>query len=260
MFPTATAAQQTAERQNSGLLQRINVGRDRIQVEVMFVERHVDDPLLGDDLWKHVGQVGAVTARTRAALEQNGLRIGHIGSVPPPALETLLNLQSPFAADAGNGGGIQGRRISLRSGGETEIQTTGMIERAEIALHTSHGPEVETFEQARCLFRVKAERREDGWATLEFTPEIHHGSQRLRHVATPGSWQLRTAQEVQPLFQQRFSVTLNIGEMALVTAAPDSANVVGRSFFIGTGADGQEIQRLLIVRLAEMSELSPIYE
>ncbi|MEQ9067887.1 MAG: hypothetical protein RLO18_14240, partial [Gimesia chilikensis] len=107
-------------------LPSIPVSQDAMQVEIVFVERPVTDPLLGSALWNEVDEIGAIQLTDQEKLNQNGLRVGHVSSVPPMALQTLLGLKSHF-------GGIKkeeeslllsGRRLMLRSGVPTDIQTS----------------------------------------------------------------------------------------------------------------------------------------
>lgn len=241
-----------AERTSGGksLLPPISAPKEAVQVEFVIVERPADDPLLGGDLWREVGQVGALTPELRAALEQNGFRIGHVGSTPPPALETMLGITSQFDENANNDEGVRGRRHPFLPGGDTEVQTSNLAPEMSLLIHSRSGESWRDFEQARCLFRVKAERKEDGWAAIELTPEIHYGQNRLRPVAGLNKWDLKTTQDVHPFYNQRFTVLLNVGEMAVVTCDGEQPESVGGRFFLA-GTEAVPVQRLLIVRLAD---------
>ncbi|MBN73466.1 MAG: hypothetical protein CME32_29785 [Gimesia sp.] len=241
-------------------LPSIPVSQDAMQVEIVFVERPVTDPLLGSALWNEVDEIGAIQLTDQEKLNQNGLRVGHVSSVPPMALQTLLGLKSHF-------GGIKkeeeslllsGRRLMLRSGVPTDIQTSELFDKCTLNLITDDDEEpfeVKEFEQARCVFRVKAHKMQDGWARLEFTPEVHYGAQQLRRTATNIGWQLENRQNTSPLYNQKFEVTLNVGEMAIITATDDvPANSAGRLFFRGEGSK-EDIQKILVVRLANMSKM-----
>ncbi|QDV18136.1 hypothetical protein Pan153_27930 [Gimesia panareensis] len=248
------------ETKTANKLPSIPVSQDAMQVEIVFIERPVTDPLLGSALWNEVDEIGAIELADQESLNQNGLRVGHVSSVPPMALQTLLGLKSHL-------GGINkedeslllsGRRLMLRSGVPTDIQTSSLFEKCSLRLITDDDDEpvsVKDFEQARCVFRVKAHKVQDGWARLEFTPEVHYGAQQLRRTATNIGWQLENRQNTSPLYNQKFEVTLNVGEMAIITATDEvSPHSAGKLFFRGEGPKA-DIQKILVVRLANMSKM-----
>ena len=151
---------------------------------------------------------------------------------------------------------MTGNRIYFRSGTEMQIQASPVYPECEMTVYPTHTSEVgekKQYQMAKCLFRVTAHRVQDGWASLEFTPEILHGTERPR--ANPGEqdWNMINSQIKEPLYAQRFSVTLNVGEFAMVTARDNAPGTVGHRFFVGPeGDDG--IQRLLLVRLSRMGQ------
>lgn len=239
----------------------IPTSRDAIQLEFVFVERPVGEPLLGEILWNEVDQVGGLDVATRQSLRRNGFRVGHIGSHPPPALEEMLALKSQFATGGSDERSNQlvGRRVVLSSIGETYVPLSRLLPNCSVEIRGHDGVvETKDFRNAQFVFRIKTARDQDGWAKLEFVPEIHYGQNRLRQIATQRGWELRTTQEIHPLFSQRFAITLNVGEMVLITADGQDDRSVGRYFFRGTGKNA-DVQRLLIVRLSGMTKSDPVY-
>lgn len=251
---------------NAGLSSRENMvlkpiapSRSTIQVEVVFVERTADDPLFGDLLWRDLDQVGALDPAIREGLKRNGFRIGISSSNPPMALQKLLGLTSEIP-DAGNPDETKkfvGRRIALTSGSETELQTSPPSAECSVRAWNGESYEKGEFQNARCLFRMKAQRVQDGWAKLEFTPEIHSGDMRMRQTATEDGWKLKSQQQVKAFSSQRFELTLNQGEMAVIAANVESkgeseeARCLGRHFFVGN-EQGDSVKRVLVVRLADL--------
>ena len=241
----------------AGGLPPIPTARDAVHLEVIFVERPAGDSLLGDALWNEVDQVGTLTPETQLALRKNGFRIGLTGSAPPRALEQLLGLKSGYAtADGEQSQNLVGHRIVLASGAETEVQAGDVFPRCSVDIEGSDGIETKEFANARFVFRLKVTREQDGWARLEFLPEIHHGGFQLRPVAGNNGWQLRTTQDIYPLYAQRFTLLLNVGEMVLISADDGKSQSVGRRFFFGRQAN---MQRLLVIRLAGMTRSDPVY-
>lgn len=218
------------------------------RLELVFVERPADDPLLREDkLLEGVDTVGGFRAAARTRLHDHGFRVGHSSSTPNDALETMLGLASSGAATAD--GSVRGRRIDRPAGGDTEVQTSPV--QAELSVRLGGDDSIpKEFRNARCLFRVKVVEVGRGWATLQFTPEIHHGRMTYRRVATDGGWQGKTSQKIHHLFDHRFQMTLNTGEMAILTADPNQLDSAGARFFV-TRDGSTPRQRVLIVRLAD---------
>jgi hypothetical protein len=257
-------------------LPKIGVSQEAMVVEAIFAERPIGDPLLAD-VWQDVDQIGALEPHIREALRQNDIRVGVAGSMPTRSMETLLGLSasraklhkrltaldsSPMPLDGG--GGVVGHRYWLRHGAETTIQTSPFYETCRVEVADGAGRTTREYTQARCIFRVQAQRLQDGWAKLVFLPEIHHGEQRIRHRAGDFQWKLSHEQEIERFYPQRFELTLNVGEMAVISLDGKEPHSLGRCFFRGTDEGGAEpggdtLQRVLIVRLAEMGAGNGVY-
>ncbi|MFN0199546.1 MAG: hypothetical protein ACKVT0_22570, partial [Planctomycetaceae bacterium] len=106
----------------------IPTSADAMELEVIFIERPVGDPLMGTALWQYVDQMGSMDSDLRVLLRRNGLRVGCVSSTPPRALQRLLNLQGSEMKQAylNEDNKLFGRKIVLRSGAETEVQTSEM--------------------------------------------------------------------------------------------------------------------------------------
>ena len=86
----------------------------------------------------------------------------------------------------------------------------------------------------------------------------YHGQFRWRPKATAGGFEGRTTQQIVPLFGQRFAIHLTKGEMVVITADHLDPESTGRYFFTGSEEEGP-VQRLLLVRLANMSKTEGLY-
>lgn len=250
-----------------------------MQLDVAYIEWPADDLQLGKELWRHVDQVGPIDVETRGRLRENGFRVGIVGTNPPPALQRMIGMKSDFALepDAEQAKQISGRTFMLVSGNETDVQVSNPYE--SCTLNLKHGGESEprTFTNATCKYRIKAYRIQDGWARLEFTPQIHYGDDQLRHEIGETGWTLQSGQLTETFRPQRFTVELKTGDMAIVTAEENASGTMGELFFRGpaalrrareqtaepvfgdqpasTSEPEYPIQRLLFVRLAGMDRL-----
>ena len=234
--------------------------RDAIQLEVVFVERPVRDPLLSTALWNEVDQIGALTSDVRSALNDAGFRVGFVGSTPTRALQSLLELTSQIRQTEQQDPSrrLIGRRVSLRSGQETEIETSPVYPMCVLATNPRKPDRSKPFRNARCVYRVQVKREQDGWVNLDFLPEIHHGNWSARPTTTASGWQYRTTQNIVPLFDQRFSINLSVGEMVLLASGDAPPGSLGQHFFRGVDDDAR-VQRLLVVRLADMRNIDSVY-
>ena len=108
---------------------------------------------------------------------------------------------------------------------------------------------------AQCLFRVSGRRMQDGWAKLKFVPEVHHGRTAMRHQANDIGWEMKTSQNIEPFFDLQFEVSLNVGEIAVISFVESPADCVGENFFL---SDDERNRRVLLVRLAGMETLEGV--
>ena len=108
------------------------------------------------------------------------------------------------------------------------------------------------------MFRMKSVRLRDGWIRIDFQPEIHHGDYRVRTTATEEGWSYQNRQSVDARHAQQFSLTMNVGEIAIITASSDHPDSMGEFFFFRDGETGRR-QRLLIVRVADAGKSSSPY-
>lgn len=242
-------------------LPNIQIPPDSMQLEILFVERPTGDRLMGDPLWKEMDTNLNMEPEEQRDLARNGFLIGVAGAHPPDALQQLLEMRAKPKEGEITGGKeidprLQGNRLFVRSGDETQIQINDLPhEELQFNLFATHGtrdPSLKKFHGARCVYRVSVKREQLGWARLEFVPEIHYGLDVLRPAAGTDNWELKSQQNIDKLFAQRFTVILHTGDMVLVTGRTDLTGTAGHRFF--TGPEGQDgIQRMLIVRLSQMA-------
>ena len=235
----------------------IVASRDAVQLEILFVDRPANDALLGDSLWKQVDQIAGMSANIRSTLRENGWRVGHASSHPPRAIEQLLEMSTERPEAIDNERHLVGRRVALAAGGNLPIDLTEL--QPEIRLKPAADGKTKSYSNAKCILNVQIDREQDGWVRLNFTPEVHHGQNWLRPVATQLDWTRRRGQLVEPLFDQKFSLSLNVGEMAIITAEGNDKDSAGHSFFRGIHESGG-LQRLLVVRVANMRKMVPVYD
>lgn len=270
----------------NSLLRKLPTPADAVVLEAFVIERPADDPLLGDELWNELDQVAALELQDRRGLQQNGLRLGRAGAQPTQTLQKLLGLGS--ALDRAAESRLSGQRLGIPSGGETEVTADEQLRDRVITFRDrSGGDTTKRFESARGVFRIRARRLQEGWARVEFSPEVHYGRMVNRPTATEVGWTIQPTQKVERLYEQRFSVDLNLGEMVVLTSnlapqmrsrrnrpadeaesrdskpteqnLPLGSDSVGAQFFLSE-VDGRPMQRLLVIRLADLTRANVTYE
>lgn len=230
--------------------------RDIIQMEILFAQRPIGDPLLQDILWENLDEIGPLDLDHRRVLNEAGIRVGVAGSRPPRTLEHLL-----VRSQAGTGQNTlpAPRKIPIVVGTDTFVHASPLYRSATVRIPKSDGYEVRTLNDCRFVFRVKSEQLEPGWIELEFIPEIHYGNSQLRHTATSDDWKLQSRQEVVPLYRQSFHLQLNTGELAVLSSIGDDKTSIGHNFFIGSGPN-QQAQRVLVLKIADIRTVNGVIQ
>lgn len=226
--------------------------KDAVSVEIMLADRAVGDPLIGKALWSNLNEVSATSPKNHDMLARQGFQYGLAPSTPPFAVQALLSSDGKSATQR-----VQRLKYGFPSGGEHVVETWPEVPILECVLPTPAGEmQKRTFKTARCVFRVRMEKVEDGWARMEFTPEIHHGLLAQRRVPTEQDWMFETGQEVEALYEMKFAVELNLRELAVIGLKDSSESTLGHSFFRGTQTG--RLERTLMIRLADIYEVHPV--
>ena len=71
-------------------------GTDAVQLDVALIERPTGDRFLNEELWDLADEQG-VAFEKKAALDDNGIRVGLIGGMPPAGLQALLTSERSCA-------------------------------------------------------------------------------------------------------------------------------------------------------------------
>ncbi|MCA9052652.1 MAG: hypothetical protein KDA75_02390 [Planctomycetaceae bacterium] len=229
--------------------------QDAIELEVFFIERPGDDPRLGESMWTHLDQIGSVDAATRQRLTENGLRFGLAGQSLPYGLQALLS----DIVDQGPGRRTQRQVYQTPSGVTHQFPSGDLPNPVVIRLHTDDGIREREYLHSRGVIRCRATRTQAGWAELEVLPEIHHGQMKMRPIATEQNWNWSGRQEIEPHYSQRFRVTLNQGDLLVLSAVGEQVDSLGNRMF-RTGESGEPIERLLVIRVRSLNQVEGVLQ
>ncbi len=226
---------------------------ETIILEIGHVEQPLSDMSLIDLLWKEVDQIGSLEIETRRELEDNGIRVGVTGPNPPRILQSMMEVDLLWRRKRYETERVPDhlQRVSIMPGTSMPILVSDGYASCRVEVPRGSKREERTYENAKCVFRVEAEKIQEGWVKLEFIPEIHYGANGLRRVASEDGWQFSDSQRIETLYSQRFTLTLNRGELAVMTATHCDPGRLGYAFFVGDG-EGDEFQRMLTVRLLDV--------
>ena len=232
---------------------------EQISLEVISVERPADDPLLWRALWDPVGEVGAVDADRAAALREAGFRVGVIASKLPEALLTLTGdadrVGSPLPGTEDEFARVN--RLPLRAGADAPLHAGPP--RPEIVVTSppvaGGSARTESFADASGIVRVRCRTQQEGWATFEFTPEIHHGPFAMRVAPNSTGWTSRSGQKVRSWPDRAFEITLAKDD-SVILGLRDDADPGGLAAALLTSErDGHRTERLLVVTLKGLQKI-----
>jgi hypothetical protein len=228
--------------------------KDALMLEVYYIERGAGDPLIGEALWGALEEAGAIKSReVRARLRSAGIRVGLAGANAPQALRAA-EAEQRSAKERGPGGM---QKLPLLAGQETMIEAAVINQPFQLRTRGASGERVTPYDGARCILRLSAERQQEGWIRLHVQPELHHGPNSVQAKATDGSWKLQQGQKVDHLYEQRFDVELNIGELLVVGPLGDEDDSIGARYF-RSGEPPAECERVLVIRVADIQKIEPV--
>jgi hypothetical protein len=217
-------------------------GTDVVHMDVALVELPVGDRFLNKDLWT-LADEQVIALDRKAVLEDNGLKVGHLG-VPPARLQGLLTSDRTC---------INPRRISLRSGNSYELMLGPPHAQLRFAVEKGGESREVVCEQAQCVLVVTPTLTPDGRTLLRCTPEVRHG--QVQHLPRPADdlsgWVLQARQATEKCADWTFEVPLATNEYAVVGGRVDRPTSFGNCCFVRCDCD-PPVQRLLVIRTGRL--------
>jgi hypothetical protein len=237
---------------HASLLKPIVPSRDVLELEVYFVDRSIGDPLIGESFWRDLSPISSVQAENRQRLQEDGFRYAMAPSRPPRALQTLLSLSNEEDPSRR----VAPQRYSVMAGQDTVLLISAPPNGTPLKLRGEDGEKKIELNQAKCLIHLTGSRVDEGWARISLMPEIRHGQHAIRPIATDDTWLYNEQQQSIPLFHNRLSAELNIGEIIVVGLEPNSPDSTASRFFRADVSKG--IERLVLIRVIGMKRIDPV--
>jgi len=223
-------------------------GADIVQMHVALIERPLGDAYLNERLWT-LADEGAVPTDHKAALEDNGFRVGQVGGQTPPELLTLLTSSRSCANP---------RLIRLHTGDGKDLLLGPALPACRYQLEQDGQKEEVAVEQADAMVTVVPALAPDGRIRLRFTPQVEYGERKL--VACPAEdhsgmvlLPKRAANRYPGL---GWDVTLAPNEYVVVGARFDRPGSLGYQAFVRPD-ESPPVQRLLVIRTSRTAPEAP---
>lgn len=220
------------------------VGQDVVIIDVAEIEQPPDDAYIDRELWTFLDEQ-AVGLEHKMALDDNGLRAGVVGGLPPGKLQAMLITERSCPNP---------HRVTTRSGTGKQLNVGPQHPETQFEQKTKN--EVSSFKLAsgQFGFLVTPHRIGDGRVRLTFLPQVQHGGRTLRIQPIDGDgWSLAGAKTLEKFSTLSFEVTLSPQDYLVIGTRYDRANTIGHAMFVGPAGD-RIVQRLLVIRARPQGE------
>src|SRR5262245_32692148 len=115
-----------------------------VQMDVAVLERPLGDAYVNRELWD-LADEQALPYERKAALQDNGFRVGQVGGMPPPGLLDLLRSEQSC---------VSSRRVRLRAGTPKEVPLGPALSVCRYQVPGGQPGDEVVAEQAQCLLVV----------------------------------------------------------------------------------------------------------
>jgi hypothetical protein len=214
-------------------------GPDVVQIEMVLLERPLNDRYINSDLWKRADEQ-VVSLENRAVLEENGFRVGQLGGLTPAGLQTMLTTRQS---------GTDPRLLIVRSGRAQTLPLGPPRTQCRFQVQQAGRPEDVSLPQATNLLEIMPGITSDGRIRLRFTPQIEYGNSRLEmHPAEDQASLLLQQEKPRRSFSHlAWEVVLGPNQYLIVGTRMDRPESLGYQCFFRPD-ENRPVQRLLVLR------------
>ena len=246
---------------SSSVLPSPRLKQQCVVLELAIVEIESDLGEKFEYVWTHVDQQ-AIPLRKRKQLDQNGFRVGVLGSQLPAELVELLEPSPDETLDASSVDQAtknslwhsmrfaKHQRIQIQTNEEHWLECSRVI--PDLAWSVTNGQRRRTglCQQAQCGFTVTTQPLGNGTVQIFVRPEIRHGQLRQRIGFDEDSFLFHRQQERLRISELDVEYFLRAGETLLVASTP-TLYELGIPFFSSVDDDSVENLRFLLIRLVQ---------
>ena len=242
------------------VLRPAQMSQDSVGLEIVFIRCKLDDPEINQQLWGEVDEQ-QLPAGLRKQLDENGFRVGIVGSSTPRVLQRLMKgepqqaVKSPVeqASIAKMDGEsiVTGRHLQVRTGQPSEIQTSQVYEELPLLLRKEGQVVGQMLKKAQGVLIVKAYPTSGGAVRLEIIPQFQYGDP-VQSIAPSdeGVWKFEAARKREIFDQLLTTATLQPGQYLILACRAEQPASLGHHFFT-LNSTGTVEQKLLLIRIGQ---------
>lgn len=218
---------------------RPQLAADSVIIDFVLLERPLGDPYFNHELWTHTDEL-IVDLEKKAALEDNGLRVGQLVGMTPAQLQTLLTSERWC---------LNPRRTSLPAGKTTTYHLGPVLAHCDYDLFLGGQKHELQADQARFALDVVAALTADGKTKLTFTPKVETGEKVLPFQPAPelSQWEIAIGRPAKAYPALGWEASLAPNEYFVVGARLDKPGTLGYQAFAQDDVP-RPVQRLLVIR------------
>jgi hypothetical protein len=239
----------TPDIASRGMMDRLRavsgpIGPDVVILDIAEIEQPPDDDYIDRDLWSALDEQ-VVGLEHKVAMDDNGLRAGVAGGLPPGKLQALLISERSCPSP---------HRITTRAG-STKLLALGPV-RSEAVFDVNLNGETNPARLTAAQFglSVTPQRTDDGRVRLTLLPQVQHGGRTLRLQPLDGDgWSFAGSKATEKYVGLAFDVTISPQDYLVVGTRYDHPNTLGHGMFIAPSGE-KLVQRLLVIRARPQGE------
>ena len=217
---------------------------DVVELHYIFVDRPAGDASINDTVWREADE-NAVPLDLKAALRQNGLRVGKLGATLSSEMLELLKASNATQ---------EGRKHFTHSGGLAKVQTTGVQERMSLFTFDNGQTQGEEFADVQGYLELTPIIGAGSEVRVQLLPKLEFGPRQHKRVPAPDltGWQVRNERDERLFPDLKSELKLVSGEYCLVGCWMDRKGTLGQQLFSAT-VNGQDRQVVLLIRAVRPS-------
>lgn len=215
---------------------------DVVELHYIFIDREEGDALLSETIWKDADEQ-AIPLEMKQVLNDNGIRVGRIGTKLSPELRKLVDESKS-----------QARRHHTHSGRLAKIQLTDVLPNWNLFSVIDGRPRGDELKDAQGYLYVTPTIGENASTALTIQPEIEYGPMIHKRIPSPdlSGWQVRNQRESRSFPELRLDVKIESGEFLLLGTFEDKGDTLGQKLFTRDSV-GKRRQVALLVRVLRPS-------
>jgi hypothetical protein len=216
---------------------------DHALIEIALIERPRGDEYINQHIWQHADEL-IVDLEKRAALDDNGLRVGQLVGTPPNGLQELITTPQWCRGRC--------RRFAPNTTVPIDLDTVPALTAFDLV---QGGERTEVrLDQARFWLDVSARIAGDGQTILTFTPRVEHGAPVLpfHPAADRSTWELRVEKAAKTYPELSWEATLGTNQYLFIGGRMDRERSLGQAAF--TSGDVQRGLGVIHCRAAGAAE------